>query len=590
MMNSSYDVNNDEYFKNYIRSNRVTDATAIRYASEVNKLCKANDMEFVDFVDKCKYEQSYVKEIPVNTNNDDGVKEYLKVDFDVNNPNSFIKKGLNAYVDYCIERGNHNSNINNSMSTIRSILAFCDIKLPKWVPLDDDAEPWYLLEKEDFIFILNDCSLNHKALITFMLSSGIRLGDCLNWTIEDFMKNTSEYHDFNDVEEFIDNAPQDMIGYWHFKPQKTKRYKYVDCKTFNSPESSNYILQNLRRVKNEYLPRKSREMGKELKISKTDYLFGSRHKLYTGKISVKGISEQFRLKNKKLHEWRVNKIKLAIKNGELSEEDFDKEVAKIPKFHAHACRKYFISTVSNNCGNLRICALLEGHRYPMKNDPNYVEKEGQTVKGAYLQALDDLTLAKVKTKILTNKMTEEIQKELAEKDDMISNLKETVNELKKDKKIMEDSEIENIINWFYTINLQEDELRTDEENVKCLYAIEIAKEDAGNFEVSEEYMESLFKKADARYLMNLQDYDDKVKESRESLSPAELTQNLVFVVNKVMIRIFNNEQLWAMVSDKEKMLKFKVIEYLDKYDCRTLDDLTEDIIKIVSEKAVADVL
>ena len=73
------------------------------------------------------------------------------------------------------------------------------------------------------------------------------------------MDATRAYHDFVDVEDFIDNAPQDMMGFWSFEPVKTKKYD-ISCKTFNSPESSNLILQNLRRLKNEYYPKKSKRI------------------------------------------------------------------------------------------------------------------------------------------------------------------------------------------------------------------------------------------------------------------------------------------------------------------------------------------
>ena len=38
------------------------------------------------------------------------------------------------------------------------------------------------------------------------------------------MENTSDYHNFIDVNDFIDNAPDDMIGTWEFHPHKTERF------------------------------------------------------------------------------------------------------------------------------------------------------------------------------------------------------------------------------------------------------------------------------------------------------------------------------------------------------------------------------
>ena len=115
-------------------------------------------------------------------------------------------------------------------------------------------------------------------------------------------------------------------------------------------------------------------------MSKNNALFGSHHGFYQEPLSVKGISEQFRLKNKKLHEWHVNKLKWDIENGKLSEDDFDDKIREIPKFHAHGCRKYFQTMVSRHCGDIRLCAIMEGHASPIKTDPSYIKHAKEFIK------------------------------------------------------------------------------------------------------------------------------------------------------------------------------------------------------------------
>lgn len=51
------------------------------------------------------------------------------------------------------------------------------------------------------------------------------------------MRATADYHNFVDVEEFIDNAHDDMIAQWVFEPQKTRKH-HVKCITFNSAHTS----------------------------------------------------------------------------------------------------------------------------------------------------------------------------------------------------------------------------------------------------------------------------------------------------------------------------------------------------------------
>ena len=90
-------------------------------------------------------------------------------------------------------------------------------------------------------------------------------------------------------------------------------------------------------------------------------------------------------------------------------EDYDKEVAKIPKLHAHACRKYFESTIAKNCGNLRICTLMEGHVSPVKTDSSYIKQDIEDVKEHYLAAIPDFSLENTQTKTYTSEIRREME-------------------------------------------------------------------------------------------------------------------------------------------------------------------------------------
>ena len=133
------------------------------------------------------------------------------------------------------------------------------------------------------------------------------------------------------------------------------------------------------------------------------------------------------MKNKKLRAYRINKIKEAIKNGDIVAEDFNKEVEKIPKFHAHACRKFFETVISRNCGNLRICTLMEGHVSPVSTDSSYIKQDINDVREAYIIAIPDLSLENVETKVFTSKIQKEMQKKI---DTLENELKEKEAEVK----------------------------------------------------------------------------------------------------------------------------------------------------------------
>jgi hypothetical protein len=147
-------------------------------------------------------------------------------------------------------------------------------------------------------------------------------------------------------------------------------------------------------------------------MSKNDALFGNQREYFKGHISTHNISDIFNKKNKKLREHRINLIKEQIQKGELSEEDFETEVGKIPKFHAHGLRKFFSSVIAKNCGNLRICAIMEGHTSPLRTDDSYVQIDVEEIKEVYMAAIPDLSLENTETKVYTSDVRREMESKI----------------------------------------------------------------------------------------------------------------------------------------------------------------------------------
>ena len=426
-MNDKYNVEDDEYYQKHVAKPSINENTAKKYKKVLTKFCRATNKTLGEIINSCIDEQNVVTTIELPPD-EKGNKRKREIRFDINSKDALINKYLNQYITYCKNRNNKNITINRELGDIKAFLKGHGVILPKIEQLEDDSAEWTLLSKEDFNYILQDTTLVHQSLANFLISTGMRIGDALSWSISDFMNATSDYHDFVDVEDFIDNAPDDMIGTWEFIPSKTKKDK-IKCITFNSAHTSNLILQNLRHIKNQYLPYKNKKDNVNLKISKKDALFGARNTAYKEPISAKSVADQWYKKNQKFKAWKISQIKQQIKNGELSEEDFDEAVEKIPKFHAHICRKFFITTVGNNCGDIRTCALLEGHSGGLPTDKSYVKKSVEDIKEIYINNIhDELSLNKVETKIVTNKETEELNKKMEalrnENEDLKNQVKE----------------------------------------------------------------------------------------------------------------------------------------------------------------------
>lgn len=556
-LDSSYSVINDKIFKAYANDKKNNSKKTMKeYRKTLDKFCKAIDKPLNEIIDELKMEQSIKVEEIISQDNNKTIIRTLE--FDVNSPDSTVKKYHHQFESYCLERGNKNSTANKHIKRIRTLLKANDIKLPKWEFLKEEPPKWELLEKEDIKFVLDECSIIHKSLILFMLSSGMRVGDCVTLTIGDFMDATRAFHDFVDAEDFIDNAPQDMMGFWSFEPGKTERYD-IKCKTFNSPESSNIILQNIRRLKNEYYPRKRKRLEKKLKdetdekkreeliekietlkISKNNALFGSRNSLYTGPMKVESISTLFPAKNKKLCDWRISKIRKAIEDGEISAEDYDKKVAEIPKFHAHACRKYFETMISRNCGDLRICTLMEGHASPVKTDPHYIKKEYNEVQEIYLQAIEDLTIENVDSKLLSNKK--------------ISELESTIENLKAEQ--AQKNEI---------IQLQSEENKQQAEEIKNL------KENQSTLDNTVENLSERLKEMgkQLKHLDNENPLDVELKQSLEN--------QINYLANEDKFMFLNDAEIKELKIDDSTINLEKQIQKLNEDEVLTIKELSYEI-------------
>ena len=582
VMDSSYDIKDDVFFINYIRSNNVVDESKNRYAKELAKLCRAMDKTFEDIITESKKQQRST--ITYSNKDAENSIAYLE-EFDVNNPKSIILEAQNSYLDFCHKNGNSNVTINNGMYILRSFFKHYGLKLPKWKRLEDDSAGWERLTKEDFVFVMKDSSLTHQSLITFMLSTGIRVGDCLNFTIRDFMDATSDYHDYNDVEDFIDYAPDDMLGYWEFKPKKTKRHN-VKCATVNSGESSNYILQNLKRIKNQYLPRKSKRIKKELKISKDDALFGSHHAKYKKPMTVKSITDQFTLKNHKLHEWRVAQIKKDIANEKYSEEDFNELEEKIPKFHAHGCRKYFIDILDKKCADSRLRNLMEGHAPISKNDKSYVKKTKFDVLKVYKDNLwECFTLEGIEVKSITTEEAKELQ-------DEISSLKKQLDEARNSIPTFSNQNqiIWNTLSLYYQKKLRKMRYNgktptredKDEGYVLCQYAFELAIKDIFNFKEDDNYLDLLFKKAEAVNELSPEKFDETLQKAKSHYNkqPTQYNAELSEKVRKVIVGSVRYNFVHEIIQKDEKLAGESIAKYIEDNDI-SWEDLDDS--KIIKE-------
>lgn len=613
-MLKNYNVLDDYYVEMYFEDKDLSPETEKNYVKQLNKFCNAVGKKLKDIIEECKAQQDIETEEIISDDKHEG-KQVIKkrvMKFDVDGADSLIRQHFKQFEKYCKSRGNKNTTINSGLDTIRSVLSHFGVELPNFPNLKDDRDNWELLSKEDFKFVLADSSLMHKSLILFMLSSGLRIFDCLNLTIGDYMEATSDYHDFIEVDDFIDNAPDDMRGYWDFEPHKTEK-KHTVCKTFNSAESNKFILQNLRRVKNEYMPRKSKKIHKELKLTKSDALFGSKRGFYKQSPEVLSISTMYGHKNKKLYDWHLNKINQDIKDGKISVEDYDKYVDLIPKFHPHACRKYFMTMIERHTSNERRYRLMEGHAPKNSIDKSYINISKKEIAEVYDEAEIDLSVYREDNEDL-DKLRDDFNQQLdtqekKHQDEIaflkekhqyeIDSLKVRLKETDKAVKDLGDKIDESRINIPFhkvrdvLLSYLEDigEMDNNRFSLLNLMVLDYVKNNPAEFDDSEDYLLDLVRKLDIKIELSNKDIIEQHVELATNMNGEDIDPVFVIFVDDLYEIIRNNDGVMKRIGNidsnkfdyvaEEYLLSSGIINDISNVDISDISD--EDKIKIASD-------
>ena len=352
-----------------------------------------------------------------NKNLDDLVEELIVEQYDEIRDNKIIKfnpetgkmvEYINRFVEYSKSHGNKNNTIYLKISKIKAFMNYYNIRLPDVSNFKIQTPSWNKLSKSEIKYAIDTSDLFHRTLILFLTSTGMRISDVVNIRIVDFMKVTSDYHNLNNVDDFIELAPDDMVGFWDFKPVKTSRHN-IQCKVCNTPEASNNILLLLRERKKFYIKRHP-----ELKLEENDFIFASRNNQYKQKLFKNSITSYFNKLNKRLQTEIKRELKSKLEDGGITEYTYNKMLDEAPRLSAHGLRKYFISTAAENVGNLRVCALMEGHAAPMGLDDSYVKISDDLIKEEYHKLIEPLSFENTEVNFITSRKRKELEEEIDE--------------------------------------------------------------------------------------------------------------------------------------------------------------------------------
>ena len=323
---------------------------------------------------------------------------------------------INNWVKTSQENGIRNTTIKSQLGVIRTFLKTYNIKQPNTIQLNCKNKEWYLLTKDIIKTAIDLANIQQRAIFSFAASTGFRVGDISRFTIGDFIQATYEYHHCTELEDFLNQAPKNMMGYWEFYPHKTQR-KEIKCKTFNTPESSNYILDYLKYRKSKIIL-SNRKNNTKVVMKKSDGLFAPSRDIRKKHYVHRAMGSIFDRMNVKIHKLEVEKLNAKLRNKEISQETYDQQIQEIPKFKAHQLRKYNHSILADHGVSLRVAAIMEGHKLPGENAKSYIKISKESIKQNYLECLEDLSFEKTEVNKITTQDKEMYNKKFKEYDEL----------------------------------------------------------------------------------------------------------------------------------------------------------------------------
>ncbi|WP_233126321.1 integrase [Methanobrevibacter sp. 87.7] len=188
-----------------------------------------------------------------NMSIDELLKEaYLDEENHVLLKNRRIKKRLIDYRNELLSKNMSSKTIKTYFSKLITFYRHYEVEIPVLpnVKFNKNYEINYfdLPTKEHIRKSLDLVSIDFKALILFMSSSGTAKAETLSLTVDDFIKGVSEYYKSNNLKDILDELSNrnDIIPTVYLKRIKTDKYYYTFC----SSEASNYIIKYLKTKKN----------------------------------------------------------------------------------------------------------------------------------------------------------------------------------------------------------------------------------------------------------------------------------------------------------------------------------------------------
>jgi integrase len=321
--------------------------------------------------------------------------------------NSKLKEHLKTFELFLTVKDYSKKHQESAMGSIRNFYSWHDIQLPR--PRPNKAKKTHetiedIPNKEDIKKALSQCNFKYKAIILLMISSGMGSAEVRSLNVQNFLDSLSEYFrrplkiplDIVQIRKRLEGKL--VIPTFSIIRIKTS----MPYTTFASPETVTAIFDFL----GAYPPN-----------SPDDYLFPVTIKNKNKQIQESGFTKYFSRVNDACGFGKVNRTN---------------------KFHSHALRKYFASTLINkDIKQWSIDAML-GHAIKNRTTGAYFKPDPTNIKNDYLKVVKYLSIEELEVKTMESPDVIEIRNRLKKQEQINKERDEQYEKLQREVRAMLD--------------------------------------------------------------------------------------------------------------------------------------------------------
>lgn len=326
---------------------RYTHSTRINMQSTLQSYCQYHDTTLPDLINEALMDEDRI--IKVNRRR--------------------IKKRLQNYSLHLQSIGRHPQTIKLHITRLKTIYKYYDIEPPQLPSIRVENKEHYedIPTYDEIQHVIRNSLVKTRAMVCFLASSGMRISDMCNLTVGDFIEASMDYvwspRSIPDFLHQLSNSGDLIIPTWHIKQQKTG----VPYITFCSDEASRYLV--------EYLL----ELSRRKMITRDDRLFG---------VGTSAVIKTFQRLNKRFD------LGMLETRG---------------RFHAHALRKFFATTLTNHDCDFLSVEFMLGHRLDRIREA-YYKADPERLKMKYRLYMEYLTFTQeIEVRDVTSTELEELE-------------------------------------------------------------------------------------------------------------------------------------------------------------------------------------